>query len=248
MRHDNEPAPIVIGAVGGSGTRVLVDILGGAGVFMGSDLNASNDAMQFVDVYDRWIDPIWRGAAFDQAALDADLRGAAGRHRAAITDPGQAWGWKNPRVIYLLAAVDALWPGLRFIHVIRDGRDMAFSANQNQLRLHGEAILGTEHADAHPAVRSAALWSRINGNAAELGRQRLGQRYRCLRFEDLCDDPLSALGGLLDWLQLPAAPVGELAALVKAPDSLGRWQQQDASVIADIEAVAGEGLRAFGYR
>ncbi|BCW93430.1 MAG: hypothetical protein KatS3mg007_1324 [Thermoanaerobaculum sp.] len=53
-----------------------------------------------------------------------------------------AWGWKEPRSIYLLPFWNELMPSLRFIHVIRDGRDMAFSANQNQLRKHGKCILG----------------------------------------------------------------------------------------------------------
>ena len=33
----------------------------------------------------------------------------------------------------------AISPALRFLHVVRDGRDMALSENQNQLRKHGEA-------------------------------------------------------------------------------------------------------------
>ena len=33
-------------------------------------------------------------------------------------------------------------PKLRFVHWMRDGRDMAFSENQQQLRKHGETVLG----------------------------------------------------------------------------------------------------------
>jgi len=37
--------------------------------------------------------------------------------------------------------LQAQLPTLRFIHLIRDGRDMAFSEIQNQLRLYGQYLL-----------------------------------------------------------------------------------------------------------
>jgi hypothetical protein len=50
MKH-----PLVIGAMGGSGTRVIAHIVRHAGYFMGTNLNISEDAMEFVAFYDRWI-------------------------------------------------------------------------------------------------------------------------------------------------------------------------------------------------
>jgi hypothetical protein len=150
-------------------------------------------------------------------------------------------------VIYLLDTVDRLWPGLRFIHLVRDVRDMAFSPNQNQLRLHGDAVLGAVHADTPTPVRAAALWSRINASAADLGQRRLGQRYLRVRFEDLCAEPLDTLGTLFERLQLPNSASAELATLVSAPNSLGRWRQQAVDLIARIDVVAGETRRALGY-
>ena len=58
----------------------------------------------------------------------------------ATLEPGRPWGWKEPRSIYLLPFFHQQLPALRFLHVVRDGRDMALSANQNQLRKHGNGL------------------------------------------------------------------------------------------------------------
>ena len=85
--------------------------------------------------------------------------------------------------------LDAVMPSLRFLHFVRDGRDMAFSENQNQLVKHGGALLGDELRKAKTPVRSIAVWSRVNAAAADYGESRLGERYLRVRFEDLCEQP-----------------------------------------------------------
>lgn len=50
------PGPIVVAGLGGSGTRVVADILAGAGVFMGTDLNDDSDNIWFTLLFKR---PDW---------------------------------------------------------------------------------------------------------------------------------------------------------------------------------------------
>ena len=40
-------APVAIGGVGGSGTRLVAQLLSGAGIHMGDDLNGSSDTLWF---------------------------------------------------------------------------------------------------------------------------------------------------------------------------------------------------------
>ncbi len=56
MRNMEEHSPIAVGGVGGSGTRVVAEILKRAGLYMGSDLNSSNDNLWFTLLLKR---PIW---------------------------------------------------------------------------------------------------------------------------------------------------------------------------------------------
>lgn len=53
---------IAIGAVGGSGTRVVAKIFMDAGVFVGDDLNAQNDNLTFTQLFKN---PDWYNTELD---------------------------------------------------------------------------------------------------------------------------------------------------------------------------------------
>jgi hypothetical protein len=55
MNRRWSPDPIVIGASGGSGTRVIARVLQRADVFMGSDLNAAVDSLPIAAFLDLWV-------------------------------------------------------------------------------------------------------------------------------------------------------------------------------------------------
>jgi len=242
--------PLIIGAMGGSGTRVIARIVERAGVFIGTDRNVSEDAMPFVDFYDRWINQFVLTRALTppaQRSMDGEFRACVARHRAAIGAAEVPWGWKEPRSIYLLPFFHRQFPDLRFIHVVRDGRDMAFSNNQNQLRKHGSAVLGLSDDAAPPHVRTALLWQTINLVTAEYGEARLGARYLRVRFEDLCADPRPVVAAICGFAGCPDAADGALAE-VTPPASLGRWRSSpDPALVADIVRCARPALTRFGY-
>ena len=136
--------PRVIGATGGSGTRVVGRIVRAGGMYIGTNLNDYQDALDLGGYSDRWINEF----VSRRRARRACPRTVAPRwsttsprcsRRTAATCPRtrRAWGWKEPRSIYLLPFFDSVMPKLRFLHWMRDGRDMAFSENQQQLRKHG---------------------------------------------------------------------------------------------------------------
>jgi len=232
--------PSVIGATGGSGTRVVARIARRGGMFVGSDLNRSEDALDFAAFSDRWINRVERGERPPE--LRAELRALVARQQRAAGDAH--WGWKEPRSVYLLSLIDGELPGLRFLHVVRDGRDMAFSRNQVQLRKHGEAVLGAAGGEPEE-VRSISLWAEINLRAADHGERVLGERYLRVRFEDLCAEPQATTARILAFLGLGGDAQAIAAEEVHPPDTFGRWQGRD---VADLEARAGEALRRFGYQ
>src|SRR6185503_9656389 len=224
--------PGVIGATGGSGTRVLAAIVQRAGMFVGSDLNRSLDALDFAAFFDRWV-----GRELPPAAA-AELRGLVARQHAEAD--GRPWGWKEPRSVYPLPFLDAELPGLRFLHVVRDGRDMAFSENQVQLRKHGDAVLG--RTDEPMALRSIALWRQVNLQAADFGERELGDRYFRLRFEDLCAEPSARVAEVLRFFGLED-DAGQIAAEeVEAPRTLGRWREADPELQAALTDRAADAL------
>jgi hypothetical protein len=45
------------------------------------------------------------------------------------------WGWKEPNTYIILEKLNEYYPNMKYIHLIRNGLDMAFSENQNQVKL-----------------------------------------------------------------------------------------------------------------
>lgn len=245
------PGPNVIGATGGSGTRVVARIVRESGLFTGTRLNAYEDALPFGEYSDRWINDFVgdAGRAASEELLErmrADLDSVVRAHLADVPSSARAWGWKEPRSIYYLPFLDAVMPSLRFLHFIRDGRDMAFSENQNQLVKHGDALLGDELRKAKTPVRSIAVWSRVNGAAADYGEKRLGDRYLRVRFEDLCASPAETVGRISEFFGLDG-DAEAAAAAVRPPDTLGRWQLRRKGVVEDLHRTAEPALARFGY-
>jgi Sulfotransferase family len=245
------PGPNVIGATGGSGTRIVARIVSESGMFIGARLNPYEDAVAFGDYSDRWINRfVERAAEPPERELLEEMRGDLDNvvrdHLAELPHEARAWGWKEPRSIYLVPLLDAAMPSLRFLHFIRDGRDMAFSKNQNQLVKHGGALLGDELRKEKKPVQSIALWSRVNTAAADYGETRLGERYLRVRFEDLCAQPDETVGRVFEFFGLKG-DAEAAAAAVRPPDTLGRWQQRRKGILDALDRTAGPALARFGY-
>jgi Sulfotransferase family len=245
------PGPNVIGATGGSGTRVVARIAREGGLYTGADLNAYEDALPFGAYSDRWINEFVAEAGGPAAPdllgrMRADLESLVQSHLVDLPSAARAWGWKEPRSIYYVPFLDAAMPSLRFLHFVRDGRDMAFSENQNQLVKHGDALLGGELRKAKTPVRSIGVWSRMNTAAADYGEERLGDRYLRVRFEDLCAEPEETIRGIVEFFGLDV-DVKEAAAAVRPPDTLGRWQLRRKGIVEDLHRQAEPTLARFGY-
>lgn len=252
-----EAAPaIVVGAVGGSGTRLIVQMAEAAGIFVGRDLNRSLDSVPGTTFLRRHLPRVLAAAPLredERTVICSDLRDALVAHRRGIDRADVPWLIKNPRWSHALALLAEVVPNVRFVHVVRDGRDMAFSQNQGQVRDLGDLVLGETLADAPPPVRSAAFWARQNLRLAEQGERLLGEHYLRLRYEDLCGDPRGSAATLLAFLEAPAvavdgaAAVDAAAALVRPSTSIGRWREQTPEIAAAVAEAARPALAPLGY-
>ena len=243
--------PYVVGATGGSGTRVVARLLRGGGLFLGTHLNVSEDAIDFGAYSDRWInqfishDP--SEAAFEQPMAE-DLRQVLARHCASEQlQDSMPWGWKEPRSIYLLPFWARQFHALKFLHVVRDGRDMAYSSNQNQLNKHGRALLSWRERLMSRPLRSMLLWSRINLAAADYGSLELPGRYLLIRFEDLCAHPVEETQRIFEFVGLKGEAAMIAQREVVPPSSLGRWREQNSKTVERMQRLGEEALHRFGY-
>jgi len=256
-------SPIVIGATGGSGTRVVHGILREAGLFMGVDprLNHAGDAMDIEPMLDRHINPILSAAgSLDYRIEDlpatladaarADLLIGVGRFLGDLPSPAARWGWKNPRCMYILPLIHELFADLKFIHLVRDGRDMATSENQNQPRKHYEALF-SEALDPDDPAGSLRLWAEANGAVADWGERMLAGNYLRIRFEDLCAAPSDGVTRIVEFAGFSAEQAESVrhraASLVSPPDGLGRWRDLPHEVTDALTRQGANVLERFGY-
>lgn len=247
--------PLVIGATGGSGTRVVARLARHAGYDLGRNLNEAEDALEFYSFHEKWINPFVSAerhgrslSKSDAALMDADFQSALERHCPINLRADRRWGWKAPRSIYLLAFLHRQLPGLKFIHVLRDGRDMVLSPNQNQLRKHGAAVLPwRDRWFRSMPERALLLWEAVNLRAAELGKSDLRENYLRIRFEDLCAKPVETTAQIMNFLGARSDPESVSRAEIAPPSSLQRWRNYPPRLIAKLEGFGRNSLHKFGY-
>ncbi len=166
--------PVIVAALGGSGTRVIVELLTESGVFMGGANDPrTRDSLYLRRFLDAHFDRLALDPEQDDEAASRDLDWAIRGHRVGIPNEGDAWGWKNPRSMWLLPYLVKHFPGLRFIHLVRDGRDLALSGNQFLLGRHGHQILG-DRWTGDPVRDQFELWALGNTRAADACARFLG--------------------------------------------------------------------------
>ena len=242
----------VIGATGGSGTRVVARIVRAAGMYTGTDLNRYEDALPFASFSDRWINGYLasgrRPSNEDRQRMRDELQSLVDDHLSHRPEDAVGWGWKEPRSIYLLPFLNEELPKLRYLHFVRDGRDMAFSENQQQLKKHGAAVLDGRSRWRRRPYRSISLWARVNADAADYGERELGDRYLRVRFEDLCARPGETSRRILDFFGLEGDAEAIGAAEVKPPSTLARWKTKGGRTVRTLERFGEPALSRFGYR
>ena len=238
-------------------------LLDSAGYFMGTNINRPGDALdiawfirRWVNPYlakSRWVERMWRDGEAKRfrhpVGMAADFRATIEDHREAIGRRKARWGWKVPRTILVLPFVHELFPEMSAIHLVRDGRDMAYSGNQNQARRYAH-VLDASVNELPAPIQSISFWAHLNLAAARYGEQALGDRYLRLRYEEVCEDPAGMATRLVDFLdsrKSVEAMQQVAAAEIQPSSSIGRWRQRDESEIAALERAGGEALRAFGY-
>lgn len=244
--------PNIIGATGGSGTRVVARIARCGGMFIGTNLNESADALGVAAFDDRWAKFFARDDAMSSLRafpkeMIIDFEAMLACHRASIATATQPWGWKHPPSIYLVPFYHQQFPLLKFLHVIRDGRDMAYSTNQNQLQKFGSAALTSTESEWSQPLRSMALWSRVNLHAAEYGDKHLHGQYLVVRFEDLCSQPVPTTKRILTFFGLSGDAEEIAEHEITPPESMGRWKSQDTMTVEQMQRIGGAALRKFGY-
>ncbi len=177
----------------------------------------------------------------------------------------ERWGEKTPDYGSIMPEIEALLPEAHFIHIVRDGRDVAVS--KRKLWFGAGDNVEAQARDWMHSVQDTRAKGRVCRNFLEI------------RYEDLVSSPEKILQRVCDFLALPYSEAmlafhqtaAERLAELKgwpgrgvtaeqfrwlhaktnqplACDRIGRWQTElEPEEVASFEAIAGELLAASGY-
>jgi hypothetical protein len=147
-----------------------------------------------------------------------------------------AWGDKTPHYIGDLDILLTLFPSARYIHIVRDGRDVALS-------------LLEKNWGPNSVYECARYWARLNQNIDLIHKMKeSGQLYN-LTYEGLLDETKSHIRSIYDFLgeQVLEEDVDALSVSVKSKN-YGKWKlKMSERDIQTFDAVAGNDLRRLGY-
>ena len=122
------------------------------------------------------------------------------RNANAPQDEILALGDKTPGHSFHLPTLKQLFPGARFLHILRDGRDVAVSAFHHRQRLEQES--GQEGGDLQTeAHQYLAKWAGCT--RAIRKAESAGIPVHTVRYEAMLTDGLGSLRGCIDHLLLP---------------------------------------------
>lgn len=110
-------------------------------------------------------------------------------------------GEKSPGFVRHLLRLHALFPRVKTIHIIRDGRDVALSMAEWTLQGKGPAA-SFELWQEEPTAVYALWWLKKVTAGLQSGRSLGPIKYREVRYEDLVATPENVLRSLTDFLNL----------------------------------------------
>lgn len=160
------------------------------------------------------------------------------------------YGDKTQSNIHHLALLADLFPEGKFVHAVRDGRDVALA-----------------HTDGTKIEQVAVSWKRRVDAGRAAGKSLGPDRYIESRFEGLIDDTEGSVRRLCDFLELPFDPsmltyyerAGDIVSTTAVPDrhkdiflpptkGLRDWRRElSDDQVARFEALAGNLLADLGY-
>ncbi len=172
----------------------------------------------------------------------------------------QRWAFYDPDNVLHFRRVKKDIPNALFVHIIRDGRDIALSLK----KMGGFAPLPWDRSETNSLVATALYWEWMVHRGREC-RQLFPADYIEVRYEDLIMNPhetLRRLGAFidhdLDYEKIQGAGLGSLSktnssfreeAAKERINPLGRWKERlSPQDIAAIESTVGNCLEENGYQ
>jgi len=225
-------SPIVVGGLGGSGTRVVANILSINDVFLGNDLNNSMDYLIFSRLF---IRPTWLKSVSDSSIkkrLELLKKYTLGlglsdheiemilklnisyprfktnkstllhRYEENKNRATKRWGWKEPNSHIFLRQLLEHFEKMKYIYVVRNGLDMITSKNKQQLHNWGNHFNIPINENLSEEHRQGLFWLKSNNKIKHLKTVFGEDKIYVLDYDLLCADTKQELTKLFSFLKI----------------------------------------------
>jgi hypothetical protein len=209
--------PIILLVRGGGGSRLLSNLCLDLGIFLGNDLNVSNDSLEMVlPVYKAVFKKYRCKAGWQKEQIVPSLRAAAAKMLQRRNKPFEQWGFKLPESMLILPELRLAFPKARFLYMIRDPLATCLRRTHMTARINniiGKISLSLAY-DYHERPRKMILEDspamhmayttihqlEITANQfSEIGPE----QWMKVNFEDLIKNPTESVEQVSNWLGLP---------------------------------------------
>lgn len=278
---DRKHAPVFVMGCHRSGTNLLYDMLlsaGGFAIYRGilpiyKILIPRHGSMSSRAHREKILETWLRSKGFRRTGLDAELVstqilnecGTGGdfvrvvMEAIARSQKVGRWAMYDADSVLHVKRFKRDLPNALFVHIIRDGRDIALSLK----KMGGFTPLPWDRSRTESLVATALYWEWMVRRGRTQGRQ-FPADYIEIRYEDLVTKPDETLGELgsfldhdLDYDRIRHASLGRLSETNSSfreegskeeINPLGRWKERlPRADVAAIEATVGECLEENGY-
>jgi hypothetical protein len=278
---DRKYAPVFVMGCHRSGTNLIYDMLlssGGFAIYRGylplykkliPRFGSMRDRGNREKILETWLrSKGFRRCGLDPAPLSArildECRSGGDFIRIVMDSVAESqqlkrWALYDPENVMHVAQVKRDIPNAIFLHIIRDGRDIALSLK----KMGGFTPLPWDRSQTYSLVATSLYWEWMI-RRGRTGGGKFPADYIEIRYEDLVTDPRATLAKLgafidhdLDYDRIQRIGLGRLSETnssfrEEGPKEkikpLGRWRERLTSAdVAGIEATVGECLKQNGY-
>ncbi len=215
--------PIIVVGMHRSGTTLLVRLLESCGVFMGIRQTRNSESIFFQNLNKEALDMLgcsWRCLDFlpETSKLSSHYQWLRemiakklkndliaeyfGRNvLCCLTKSGTLWGWKDPRNSLLLPLWKQIFPEATVIHIFRDGRDVALSLLNREIKWEGGKSIFSEEEMSQRFIADVKLWETYIRRIQET--LPLFKKNYTLKYEQLLSTPLQEMERLVQAMNIP---------------------------------------------
>ncbi len=166
-----------------------------------------------------------------------------------LGDTSSPWGWKFPETYLIGNYVEATFPNALYIHMVRDGRDIAFKTHStDRPKKLGKTLLKHINAFDRPQhIRSALSWE-FQIKRFEEFEEASNVKIHALSFEDLCQKPIETAEKLCEYIGFEMTQdCRDWIENNINPNKVSQYKSQDPEEIAKVESLIAPTLRKLGY-